>query len=151
MEQKLERLNKDQLELKERQKPYPGYHPFKKNKGPKGMVDRFDEDVESKSDFRQLLEFEYEKKGSGSIQQVDAPSVVSSSAQAPVGDSASTGYPVEVQDKKSIDQKNNTLSRFHYLDKHEKVTYGLLQRDLSGREVLQAAEERVGQNLERIR
>lgn len=31
------------------------------------------------------------------------------------------------------------------------MTYGLLQKDLSGREVLQAAEERVGQNLERIR
>ena len=45
----------------------------------------------------------------------------------------------------------NTLSKFNHLDKHERVTYGILQQDLLGREVLHAAEERVGQNLERVR
>ena len=43
------------------------------------------------------------------------------------------------------------MTKFNHLDKHEKITYGLLQQDQAGREVLHAAEERVGVNLEKIR
>ena len=37
------------------------------------------------------------------------------------------------------------------VDKHNKVVYQLLNRDLRGREVLYGAEERIGANLEKSR
>jgi hypothetical protein len=49
------------------------------------------------------------------------------------------------------DDNDDTLSKFNHLDKHEKVTYKLLQQDLHGREVIHAAEERVGEKLEQTR
>lgn len=49
------------------------------------------------------------------------------------------------------DANDDTLSKFNHLDKHEKVTYKLLQQDLAGREVIHAAEERVGEMLEKTR
>lgn len=41
MEQKLERLNRDNKAVVERNAPQPGYHPFGKNKD-KGIIGRFD-------------------------------------------------------------------------------------------------------------
>ena len=49
----------------------------------------------------------------------------------------------------------STLEKFKQakvpLDKHEKVTYQLLNRDLKGRQVIHDAEQRVGMKIERQR
>ena len=132
IEQKLDRLNRESKEIEERQRPMPGYHPFGKNKD-KGLVGRFDNTTSTmKHDLSGEVGYEYKK---------DDESAPASSHRSSIINSVNN----------IMNPQNNTLTKFNHLDKHEKITYGLLQQDEAGREVLHAAEERVGVNLEKIR
>lgn len=96
MEQKLERLNRDNKDQQDRNAPQPGYHPFGKNKD-KGIIGRFDQTLSTDSRHGDVG-WEYEGKDESVVESQES----------------------------RRDPRNDTLSRFNHLDKHEKVTYSIL-------------------------
>ena len=113
IDQRRERLNRDNEELAERTKASPTYFPFSKNKN-KHIIARF----EATSPEEIIKRSEEMAAANGTSPEQRQPSAIELSNQ---------------------------------LDKHEQVTYRLLERDLKGRDVLRDAAVRVDEELEKKR
>ena len=112
IDQRRERLNRDNEEHAERTKANPTYFPFSKNKN-KHMIARFE--------------------------ATSPEEIIKRSEEA-----AADGTSPEQRQPSALELSNQ-------LDKHEQVTYRLLERDLKGRDVLRDAAVRVDEELERKR
>lgn len=119
---KAQRLEMDRQEREERMRPMKTYFPYSNQDKKRLTENRFDD---------------YDRQREYNRSQVQ------SQATEPAGG--------DEEMKKSTVERFTDPQASYKIDQHNKVTYQLLERDMKGRDVLHLAEERIGQDLEKVR